>query len=126
VVHVDDGLEVVVQLGSDKFALDSEAWRAQTAPLFSELRRSGFSLRKDHEPMEGQRGGAAELILALKSAGALTAAVAVFRAWLDRDTSRRVVLRHRATTKDGEIVIDLRADKMNNEAIKALLSKLEG
>jgi Effector Associated Constant Component 1 len=61
-------------------------------------------------PVEGTKGAADQLIIALGSAGAFQAAVDCLRAWLGRDRDRRIDLRweengvERSVTLTGEAV----------------------
>ena len=61
-------------------------------------------------PVEGAKGVADQLIIALGSAGAFQAVVDCFRAWLGRDRDRRIDLRweengvERSVTLTGEAV----------------------
>ena len=65
--------EMLVNLDSEKFNTDSDAWLSQTAELISDLMKNGISLRKQHTIAPGSRGGLAEVIIDLGTAGAFTA-----------------------------------------------------
>jgi hypothetical protein len=96
--NTDPGVEIVVLPGSDRYDVSDERWSDQVAALYDQLRRDGGSLRTKETSIPGQKGAASEVILALGSSGALTAAVAIFRAWLARDQSRSLTL----SWSDGE------------------------
>lgn len=88
----DRRLELVVEPHNDDYDPADERWRAQVGGFYRELgarvdtyRRGRFS--------PGTKGTVDEVILALGSSGALTAAVECFRAWLQRDKSRRIDVR---------------------------------
>ena len=67
-------------------------WVDQVVDLVDQLRADVGGVRRRREVDPGQKGGLDTLVLALGSAGAFQAAVAIFRAWLARDRSRRLKL----------------------------------
>jgi hypothetical protein len=119
-------IDLAIETSSDKFDADSAAWSGQVAQLIASLKSEGVSLREERVATPGQRGGVAEVIMALGSAGAFTAAVTVIRAWLERDKSRKVHIKYRAQgSGDSDVSFDLSADRMSDEALKKLISKLQ-
>ena len=67
-------------------------WVDQVVDLVDQLREDVGGVRRRQEVDPDHKGGLDTLVLALGSAGAFQAAVAVFRAWLARDRSRRLRL----------------------------------
>lgn len=85
---------------SDRYDSDDDRWRDQVADLLHDLRTQADSLRVTRTPVPGTKGTVDELVLALGSAGAFTATVELFRAWLARDKTRSVDLTY--TDGDGQ------------------------
>ncbi|MFW9780638.1 MAG: hypothetical protein ACFFE8_17480 [Candidatus Heimdallarchaeota archaeon] len=81
-------LEIVLDIQSDSFDPSDDRWIAQINELYRDLQSGVGNIRKEVLPQEGRRGGVETIILALGSAGAITAAVEIFKAWLGRDQSR--------------------------------------
>ena len=76
-----------------------ERWRQQVQSLIKELKDIGRVSRVEAPAQQGKKGvELAQIILALGSAGALTAAVQIFKAWLDRDQNRSLRIRAGAKT----------------------------
>jgi hypothetical protein len=67
-----------------------QRWRNQVDGLLGDLKRNAGEVRKEITPVEGRKGGAEAIILALGSSGAIAAAVTVFRAWLSRSADRSI------------------------------------
>lgn len=85
-------LEVAVEPRNPDYDDDDERWRDQVGTLYSELRLHVDTVQRARQ-IEGAKGTLDELIVALGSAGVFTAAVSCFRAWLQRDRSRRLDVR---------------------------------
>ena len=102
-------LEVAVEPHNDEYDPDDDRWRDQVATLYADLDAQVGADRRGR-PVEGAKGAVDQLIIALGSAGAFTAAVECFRAWLGRDRSRRIDVRweengvERSVTLTGEAV----------------------
>ena len=88
----DGPFEVAVEPRNDEYHTDDDRWRDQVGTLYSELHAQVDTARRGH-PVEGSKGTLDQLVVALGSAGAFSAAVACFRAWLQRDRSRRLDVR---------------------------------
>jgi hypothetical protein len=107
----DGSFEVVVEPCNDQYDPDDDGWRDQVATLYADLDASFDTIRRAR-PVEGAKGGADQLILALGSAGVFTAVVECLRAWLGRDRDRRIDVRwvengaERSMTLTGEAVDD--------------------
>jgi hypothetical protein len=71
---------------------DDDRWHDQVVGLVSELHRQ-VDLERRGAAVGGTKGSLDELVVALGSAGAFTAAVECLRAWLGRDRGRRIDIR---------------------------------
>ena len=107
-------VEIAVAANSTRYALDDERWIAQARDLHNDLRANvpGYRVKSDAVP--GTMGSVDTVILALGSAGAFTAAVQCFKAWLARDRSRSIEVtwtldgrEHRMTVKGDAVDLDL-------------------
>jgi Effector Associated Constant Component 1 len=85
-------LELVVEPRSQRFDEADSRWREQVGALYRELRQELGDVRSEREPVAGAKGATTDIILALGSSGAITAAVAMFKAWLARDKTRALEL----------------------------------
>ena len=85
-------LELVIEARTNMYGRDDDRWRAQVALLRRELQAS-IDTTERQRVVPGAKGAIDELIVALGSAGAFTAMVECFRAWLGRDRSRRIEVR---------------------------------
>jgi len=103
--------EVVVEPRNDQYDPDDDGWQDQVRTLYADLDASVGTIRRSRR-VEGAKGGADQLILALGSAGVFTAVVECLRAWLGRDRDRRLDVRwvengaERSVTLTGEAVDD--------------------
>ncbi|HEY5552211.1 MAG TPA: hypothetical protein VIK52_09990 [Opitutaceae bacterium] len=82
--------EIVIQPLSSAYDPGDARWETQVQGLLDSLKSNVGEVRKEVTPVAGQKGGIVEIIIALGSAGAITAAVQVFKHWLDRDTTREI------------------------------------
>lgn len=71
---------------------DDDRWHDQVVSLVSELHRQ-VDVERRGAAVDGSKGSLDELVVALGSAGAFTAAVECLRAWLGRDRGRRIDIR---------------------------------
>ncbi|MFF2641745.1 hypothetical protein ACFVUB_18065 [Streptomyces niveus] len=86
------GAEVGIKPGTDCFDAEDERWLRQIADLVTTLREEVGAVSHSRIPEPDTKGASSQLILALGSAGALTAAVNCFRAWLRRDKTRTLTV----------------------------------
>jgi Effector Associated Constant Component 1 len=113
-------LELLVQTGWPSPAVAGA--ESELAGLHDALSRAveGY----DAEAAPASKTGLEAIILALGSAGAITAAVEAFKVWLSRDRSRHVVLSW--ADGDEEHRIELVGDRLSEESVRAtLLAALE-
>jgi Effector Associated Constant Component 1 len=85
-------LELVVEPRSERFDEADSRWSEQVGALYRELRQELGDVRREREPVAGAKGATTDIILALGSSGAITAAVTMFKAWLARDKTRALEL----------------------------------
>jgi hypothetical protein len=75
-------------------ALDpsDERWETQVQGLLADLKEQVSPVERREEAVEGMKSGSqlVAFVVALGTSGAISAAVAVFRAWLARDKNRTV------------------------------------
>jgi hypothetical protein len=83
-------IEIGLAAANERFDDDDPRWRDQVGDLVDELRRETGSVRSQRVVVPGTKGTIDNLILALGSAGAFTAAVEIVRVWLARDKHRSV------------------------------------
>lgn len=100
-------LEVSIEPSSTDYANDDPGWRAQVVSLRTALRDADLNdVRRRETPAPGHKAGVEEVVLALGTSGAITAAVEVIRAWLARDRTRRLTLRYRDGDRDVSVDVD--------------------
>jgi Effector Associated Constant Component 1 len=105
----DDAVELVLEPSHATMDADDDRFARHVDDLKIALKEEVGGLRADSTPTAGARGGFEEILLALGSSGAITAAVAVFKAWLARDKARKVTIKikdKRKTGRDVEITVD--------------------
>jgi hypothetical protein len=88
----DRRLELVVEPRSADYDADDDRWRAQVGTLHQELAAQVDTFQRGRSA-PGTKGTVDQVIVALGSSGALTAAIECFRAWLQRDKSRSIDVR---------------------------------
>ena len=75
---------------SDSLPSNDQRWRNQVDGLLGDLKRNAGEVRREITPVPGKKGGIEEIILALGTSGAITAAISIFRAWLARSADRTI------------------------------------
>jgi hypothetical protein len=86
------GIEVTITPATGRFDAEDQRWLDQVADLITALRDDVGAVSQRRIPVPGTKGSLGEVILALGSAGAITAAVECFRAWLRRDKTRSLTV----------------------------------
>jgi hypothetical protein len=114
----DDALLLTVRPGSEKYADDDERWIAQQIELFAELRREAGGVRTEMAAQAGTKGAVETIVLALASAGSVTAAVQCLQSWLTRDRTRMVEIIYTVAGHEEKIV--LRGTHLDDAAAKQL------
>src|SRR5690606_35723508 len=94
-------------VSNDDFSDDDPRWAAQVRVLVDQLNREAGDVRYDASKHtgDGKKGAAATVILALGTAGAFTAAVQVIKAFLQRDTKRKLELRRLGPNGEVETLV---------------------
>lgn len=93
-------------------------WQKQVQALLASLEANAGPVRRDVTPVAGQKGGLVEIIIALGSAGAIAAAVDVFKAWLNQDRTRTVSI---TSTRDGRTeTLNVTGDNISKEILLKL------
>jgi hypothetical protein len=105
---VDTG-ELELVLEAQHLSLDDDRFGPQIADLTSELKLEVGGVTTRTEPEPGKRGGLPEIILALGTSGAIGGAVAVFKAWLDKDKARKISIKVRRKGRAREVEITANA-----------------
>jgi len=112
-------VEVAINPESERFEKTDGRWRDQVVALVKDLREEGIDARTVDRPDPDalDKGPAAEIILALGTSGAVSAAVTMFQAWLARDKTRFIEIVRRR--EDGsETSVTLRADNFDAKVFK--------
>ncbi|MFX0200703.1 MAG: hypothetical protein ACFFCW_31675 [Candidatus Hodarchaeota archaeon] len=102
---VKDQFEMTIEAINEDYNPNDDRWIKQINQLYLDLQSEVGNVRKEVIPQEGRKGGLESIILALGSAGVITAAVDIFRAWLGRDRSRQLKLTTRVGNEVKEIVV---------------------
>jgi Effector Associated Constant Component 1 len=84
--------ELAVEPRNELYDPGDDRWRDQVATLYTGLVAEVDTVQRERT-VAGAKGAVDQLIVALGSSGALTAAVECFRAWLGRDRARRIDVR---------------------------------
>jgi hypothetical protein len=102
---VEETGELELVLTAQHPGLDDDRFGEQVLDLTRELKLEvgGVTTRTSPEP--GKRGGLPEIIVALGTSGAVGGAVAVFKAWLDKDKARKISIKVRKKGRAREIEI---------------------
>lgn len=112
------GLDVRIEAGTEKFDPTDDRWLAQVSDLVSSLEQGVGGVRQERSTVPGAKGGTAEILIALGSSGAITAAVTFFKAWLDRDRSRTLDISY--TVEGKEEKVTLKGDSIDKAAVDAV------
>ncbi|MFI7104477.1 hypothetical protein ACIBK8_34700 [Streptomyces sp. NPDC050161] len=117
------GIEVTIYPWTSRFALDDEPWLGQVSALHTALREEVGPVIRRGAPGPGQKGTLDATMLALGSSGALTAAVACFRAWLARDKTRTLTVTWTDST-GAEKRVQVTGDNIDQASFQALAETL--
>ena len=118
-------LSVELRPQSDRFSSDHPNWTAQVNALWEGLEDAAGTVRRESVPAPGQKGGAETIILALGSAGAISAMVEVIKAWLSRDRGHSLELTS-LTEGHGRRTITVHGDQVSDETIREAVRGLIG
>ena len=115
--HAPSSLELVVEPRSERFDEADSRWREQVGAFYRQLRTEVGDVRTT--PEAGAKGATTDIILALGSSGALTAAVTMFKAWLDRDKTRALEIEW--TDGDRRRTLSIRGTDVGEETFDELV-----
>jgi hypothetical protein len=119
---VERTFEVAVEPHNEQYDPDDERWRDQVATLYTDLHAEVGTVIREH-PVESTKGTIDQLIIALGTAGAFTAAVDCLRAWLERDRYRRVDVKW--DENGAERSVTLTGEAMDVEAIREIAEAID-
>src|SRR5690349_6701267 len=91
-MEYQEPIDVTVTPENCRYDPDDERWLNQIRDLYTELRDEVPGYRVESQAVPGTKGIIESVVLALGSAGAFSAAVTCFKAWLARDKWRRLVV----------------------------------
>lgn len=113
---------VAIDMLHSEHGVRSEAWSRDRATLTDALQRIPeiTQLKRVEQPVEGARGGVAEMVATIAPA-ALTAIVMVVRAWVIKDKARNVKLRVKKV--DGEQV-EIDIGLMNDATVERIMTSV--
>jgi hypothetical protein len=77
-------------LASNRYDANDDRWFRQVADFRRSLARETDGVRFEQTQVAGTKGVLESIVVSLTSAGALTATVEFFKAWLGRDSSRSI------------------------------------
>jgi hypothetical protein len=110
---------------SDRFGPDDTRWAGQVNTLLVDLQERAGTLRSTSSPAGGTKGSVEAIVLALGSAGAITALVEVIKEWLGRDRSRRLVIT-KVNEGHGRCAITIDGDNIDNVTIREAVRAVAG
>ena len=105
---------------SDKYDHSDDRWIDQVSGLKQDVRREVGGISREVEIEEGKKGGVESIILALGSAGAITAAVDIFKAWLSRDRTRSMEVSFEVEGRETKIKV---SGTTSDEDIRKFMEK---
>lgn len=111
-------MELTIKPRSERFDGADARWREQVGAFYRDLRAEVEETHIARTPIPGEKGPATDIILALGSSGALSAAVAVFKAWLARDRTRSLEIAWREGHK--ERCLSVRAQDLDEETFEEI------
>ena len=110
--------EISIEPTSSAYDPNDARWRSQVQLLLKSLEANVGPVRQNVTPVAGQKGGLIEIIVALGSAGAITASVEVFKAWLGRDRTRSVKITRKRGGKTE--TLEVTGDNISKEILLEL------
>ena len=116
-VRDTNALELIIEPANDSYDPDDERWRDQVNGLLAEL-HDHVEIHSRGHAAAGSKGAAAEIVIALGTAGAFTGTVECFRSWLGRDRHRRIDIRW---SEDGvEQHVSLSGDGIDSAGVQEI------
>lgn len=127
-------VEVQISARSSAFDEGDPRWHRQVTELLTQLNAGAVPIRKEGVGKAGEKGevrnGDVEkgdmqaVILALGSAGAFTAAVTIFKAWLGRSADRSVKIS--GTVGDRNVDLEITAKNIDEQTLRRALNLAQG
>jgi hypothetical protein len=117
-------VEVQISARSSAFAEGDPRWHRQVAELLTQLNAGAVPIRKEGVGNAGEKGGAEAIILALGSAGAISASVTIFKAWLGRSADRSVKISGKVG--DRNVDLEITAQNIDEKTLRQALSLAQG
>jgi len=112
----DVPFELVLEPRTDRYDPDDDRWRNQVGDFVASLRDEVDGVRRELTPVPGTKGSVESLVVSLGSAGAFTAALEFFRAWLGRDRSRSLDITWH--TEDGKHHVSIQGDSIDQSTLQ--------
>jgi hypothetical protein len=110
---------------SDRFDTHDSRWAVQVSTLWEALEEQAGTVHRQVAQAPGKKGGVETIILALGSAGAITAMVEVIKAWLGRDRSRSLKITSTDEVR-GRRTVTLHGEHIDDETLREALKALGG
>lgn len=111
-------LELRLEPESSRYDSTDARWAHQVADLTLELQRTVGGVTQKSVPQPGQKGAAADVILALGASGAFGTFLATTRAWLARDRSRSLRVTWNVDGQENSVSIS--GASIDSEALRVL------
>jgi hypothetical protein len=112
-------IEIQLEPVSHRFDSLDDRWLTQVREFTTELQREVGGVTRHTEAVPGAKGGIDTIILALGSAGALTAAVEMFKAWLRRDDTRALKV---SFSTGGQVQsVEITGEEVDDESVDAIM-----
>jgi len=113
---------ILLDPGSARFDPDDERWLQQVNAFVQELRDHTNSVSNRSTTVPNTKGTVESIIMSLGSAGALTASIEFFKAWLGRDKTRNIKV---LFGDEGNLQsIELTSTSINDGTFDALTNEL--
>ncbi|MBN2343845.1 MAG: hypothetical protein JXX29_13455 [Deltaproteobacteria bacterium] len=114
-------LEFVITPVNDNYDPSDDRWLDQVTGLLNDLQAEVGDVRKEVTPQDGKKGGFEAIILALGSAGAISAAVEMFKSWISRDKRRELEI---SIERDGKKeTYRISSNRMDKDDIRFFMEK---
>ena len=114
-------MKLVIKPTSDDFDPDDSRWQKQVDELYKNLKnKEEVEAQKEVKTVEGMKGGGAEIIIALGSAGAFTVALEIFKAWLRSGRKRKLGIE----IEEGNVIrkYKVTAEGMDKKSVDELMN----
>ena len=113
--------EIQLQISpiNDDYDPNDDRWLDQVNELVYDLQKEVGDVHQESTAVQGQKGAVTAMMLALKGSGAIKGAVDMFKAWLDRDQSRELIL---TVKRDGKTeTIKVSGNRMDKDDMRMFM-----